>query len=138
VPAPDLIHDAVRRALIKDGWAITADPYRITFEDVTVLADLGAERPFAAERGAEKIVVEVKSFVGRSLIRDLELALGQYALYRGFLEVTAPDRTLFLAVSHLVYGTFFQQRAVQFTVARHQLALIVVNLESEEIVEWRR
>ncbi|WP_373529451.1 element excision factor XisH family protein [Nostoc sp.] len=30
----------------------------------------------------EKIVVEVKSFVGQSDVKDLEQALGQYILYR--------------------------------------------------------
>lgn len=27
--AKDLFHDAVRRALEKDGWVITADPYKV-------------------------------------------------------------------------------------------------------------
>jgi hypothetical protein len=26
MPAPDFIHDAVKQALIKDGWTITDDP----------------------------------------------------------------------------------------------------------------
>ncbi len=27
--ARDLIHDVVREALVKDGWTITHDPYRM-------------------------------------------------------------------------------------------------------------
>ncbi|MFN7462557.1 MAG: element excision factor XisH family protein, partial [Pseudanabaena sp.] len=27
MPAKDVYHDAVKNALIKDGWVITADPY---------------------------------------------------------------------------------------------------------------
>jgi XisH protein len=43
--------------------------------------DLGAERLIAAENQSFKIVVEVKSFVGQSDVKDLEQALGQYILY---------------------------------------------------------
>jgi hypothetical protein len=56
VPTRDMIHEAVKNALIKDGWTITADPYIIEYEDVILFADLGAERPMAAERAGRKIV----------------------------------------------------------------------------------
>lgn len=29
MPARDIFHDAVKKALIKDGWTITHDPYKI-------------------------------------------------------------------------------------------------------------
>ncbi len=115
---------------------ITADPYVIEYEDVTLFADLGAERPLAAERKGRKIVVEVKSFLSPSPIHDLKGALGQYELYRGYLEVTAPDRELFLAVSDTIYEDFFQRAAIQLIVTRFALALIAVNLETQEIVRW--
>jgi hypothetical protein len=138
VPAPDAIHGAVKSALIKDGWTITDDPYTIEYEEVTLFADLGAERPIAAERGGERIVVEVKSFMGRSPMHDLELALGQYTLYLNLLELTAPDRTLYLAISDLVHADLFQQKAVEVIVQRLALRMIVVDTRSEEIVAWRR
>ena len=69
--AKDMIHDQVKNALVKDGWTITHDPYSIEYQQVTVWADLGAERPIAAERGGQKIVVEIKSFRGPSPIREL-------------------------------------------------------------------
>jgi len=43
--AKDILHDAVKNALIKDGWTITADPYSIRYEDKTVFADLAANGP---------------------------------------------------------------------------------------------
>ena len=49
--ARDKIHGAVKNALIKDGWTITADPFVIKFEDADLEADMAAERPIAAERG---------------------------------------------------------------------------------------
>ena len=46
--AKDIIHDAVKTALIKDGWKITDDPLHIKYKDLELQADLGAERPIAA------------------------------------------------------------------------------------------
>ena len=42
--ARDLFHDAVRHALEKDGWTITADPLKLEFGTVKALVDLGAEK----------------------------------------------------------------------------------------------
>ena len=66
MPAKDTYHHAVKNALLKDGWTITADPYFIKYEDAELYADIAAEKPIAAERQGQKIVVEIKSFIGRS------------------------------------------------------------------------
>jgi hypothetical protein len=71
MPKLDTIHNAVRNALVKDGWSITDDPYIIQYRRTVLYADLGAERPIAAERNGQKLVVEVKSFIGASKIQDL-------------------------------------------------------------------
>ena len=73
-----------------------------------------------------------------SPIYDLKMALGQYELYRGYLEVTEPDRELFLAVSDTVYEDFFQRPAIQLIVTRFALALLAVNLDTQEIIQWTR
>jgi hypothetical protein len=98
MPARDAYHDAVRNALIKDGWTITHDPYRITVGQRTVYVDLGAERVIAAERGSDRIAVEIKTFVGASDLHDLYEALGQYLMYRVHLRYSDPERRLYLAV----------------------------------------
>jgi hypothetical protein len=136
MPALDLLHDPVKNALIKDGWTITDDPYIIEYAKTRVLADLGAERTLAAERAGRKIVVEIKSFVGPSPMHDFEIALGQYQLYRGLLEVTAPERQLYLAISDEVYVNFFERKAIPFIIQRYHLTLLVVNVAAEEIVQW--
>ena len=70
--ARDKIHLPVKNALIKDGWTITHDPYTLRYEEVTVQVDLAAERLLAAERGEEKIAIEIKGFRGLSpSIRDV-------------------------------------------------------------------
>ncbi len=76
MPDYDKYHNEVRHALEKDGWTITDDPYTIDYKDATVYADLGAERLIAAEQGRRKIVVEIKSFIKKSLIQDLKEMLG--------------------------------------------------------------
>ncbi len=136
MPRLDIIHDAVKNALIKDGGTITDDPYIIQYRRTTLYADLGAERPIAAERNGQKLIIEVKSFVGASKIQDLKEALGQYDIYRYLLEVTAPERKLYVAVSVVPYNTFFKQDVVQLILNRHQLPLIVVDIEVEEITQW--
>jgi len=138
VPAIDRIHSTVRNALIKDGWTITHDPFVIAYAEITLFADMAAERALAIERGERKIVVEVKSFTGLSPIQDLKVMLGQYDLYRGFLEIVAPERQLYLAVSDVTYRTLFEQQAIQLIVRRYDLPLLVVNIGTEEVVQWTR
>lgn len=138
MPSLDLIHNAVKTALVKDGWLVTDDPYIIEYGRTKLYADLGAELPLAAERGGEKIVVEVKSFIGTSKIQDLKEALGQYDIYNYLLEEIAPERRLYVAVSSGVYQTFFLQDVIQLILRKHQLPLIIVDLEMETIVQWIR
>jgi hypothetical protein len=132
----DSIHDAVKNALIKDGWTIVADPYRIEYAEFVLLADLAAERPFAAERDGHKIIVEVKSFAGRSFVKELQQALGQYSMYLDFIELTAPEYDLYLAISELAHKDLFSQKAAQVVVRRHQLKILVVNVDKEEVAQW--
>jgi XisH protein len=136
MPAADKIHLAVKNALIKDGWTITADPYIIEYADARLFADLSAERALAAERADRKIVVEVKSFLGPSALHELEGALGQYLVYRRFLELTAPEHQLYLAISDVVHADLFTRQSVQLIVQTYQLALLVVNVLTEEISQW--
>jgi hypothetical protein len=136
MPAPDAIQGAVKNALIKEGWTITDDPFVIFYERLRLFADLGAERPIGAERAGQALVAEVKSFLDPSPINDFKLALGQYLMYRALLEVTAPERNLYLAISQDTYADFFQRKAIQLVVQRYQVAQLVVNVAREEIVQW--
>ena len=62
MPQYDVYHEPVKRALTKDGWTITDDPYVITYKGLRLYAELGAEKPIAAQKLEQKIVVEVKVF----------------------------------------------------------------------------
>ena len=136
MPAKDTFHNAVRSALIKEGWRITHDPLSIEFEDVPLYVDLGAERLVAAERGNEKIAIEIKTFLGDSVISEFHTALGQFLNYRMALSELEPDRMLYLAIPNDAYESFFSRRFAQKAIALHHLQLMVYNPEIEEIVTW--
>lgn len=134
--AKDKIHDNVKQALINDGWDITHDPFTIVYGGDTVFADLAAERPFTAERDGEKIIVEIKSFIGRSSIQDFKTALGQYMLYLPAIQKLAPDYKLYVAISETAYLSDLQRDIIQLAVKSYNLPFIVVDLTNEEITEW--
>jgi hypothetical protein len=98
MPARDRYHNSVRQALEADGWKITDDPLPLRVGARDLYVDLGAEKLLAAERGSEKIAVEIKTLLGPSPIASLEQALGQFILYSDALELLEPERLLFLAV----------------------------------------
>jgi len=75
--ARDIYYDDVCRALVKDGWTITADPFRLRWGKKDYYVDIGAERLVAAELAGRRIAVEIKSFIAPSIVDDLEKALGQ-------------------------------------------------------------
>jgi hypothetical protein len=136
MPALDIYHDSVKKALISDGWTITHDPYTLTFGQKDVFVDLGAERVIAAQKDNEKIAVEIKSFQGASDIRDLELALGQYVFYRSLLTRFEPGRKLFLAVPDSVLVNTLQEPIARPVLTDLSVALIAFDPQREVIVQW--
>ncbi len=125
--------------MIADQWIITDDPLRISFGVRKIFVDLGAERSLlAAERGAEKIAVEVKSFVGVSLMNDLENAIGQYVVYRTYLHEVEPGRTLYLAVDAETYTEVFLDFAGTVLLDANQIRLIVVDTLNGVVTQWIR
>ncbi len=133
--AKDKFHDVVKSALIKDGWTITHAPFPIDYGDVQMQIDLGAERLVAAERGGEKIAVEVKSFIAPSAISEFHTALGQFLNYRSALRRNEPKRIPYLAVPLETYEEFFRLRFIQ-EVTQHRLDIMIYNVGQEAIVQW--
>jgi hypothetical protein len=136
MPAKDKFHDAVRKALIKDGWRITADPLQIKLGEINTYIDLGAERLLIAEKNEEKIAVEIKSFLGASNIYEFYTAFGQFLSYREALNKQEFDRVLYLAVPDFVYETFFKNTFILEMAQKFTLKLITYDVDKEEIVEW--
>lgn len=90
----------------------------------------------AAERAGRRIAVEVKSFLGESVMADLEQAVGQYLLYRSWMRRTDADRELHLAVSSRVYADVFEDPAAQVLVSDYQICMLSISLEREEVERW--
>lgn len=111
MPAKDIFHDCVKNSLVKAGWTITHDPFRIRLTRKNLFVDLGAERLIAADRGTEKIAVEIKSFTQASDIKDLEDALS-------------------------VYKTVFEEEAGQILLEDKLIRLITFDPEQEVISQW--
>lgn len=135
MPAKDRYHNAVRHALEADGWTITDDPLPLRVGTRDLYVDLGAERLLAAERGSEKIAVEIKTFGGVSPIASLEQALGQFVLYSDALELLEPERLLFLAVPESV-KEFLAEPIGQLLLNKRRLRVLVFSVEKERILQW--
>lgn len=121
--AKDKFHDAVKNALIKEGWTITNDPLFLQFGGVDLYVDLGAEKMLAAQKDNQKIAVEIKSFLGDSTITEFHQALGQLLNYRLILKRQEPERILYLAVPLDIYESFFKLEFTQLAIADYQLKL---------------
>jgi hypothetical protein len=136
--AKDKLHDFVKNALIKDGWQITADPYIIETDDVDYEVDLGAEKIISAEKGGERIAVEVKSFIAPSFVYEFHLILGQFLNYSIGIEEFDPQRTLYLAVPVKVYNEYFHLSFVAKAIKRYKLKLLIYEPENEKIITWKK
>ncbi|MCC3413143.1 MAG: XisH family protein [Microcoleus sp. PH2017_29_MFU_D_A] len=135
--AKDRFHDAVKQALLKEQWVITADPLILKIDKVKFEIDLAAEKVFAAEKAGQKIAVEIKSFLNPSAVTDFHSALGQFLNYRLGLQMNEPDRTLYLAIPLDIFESFFQERFTQEAVRQYQVKLIVYEPVQEVIIEWK-
>ncbi len=136
MPARDKVHDIVKNALIKDGWTITDDPLTLKFGNTELYVDLGAEKVLAAEKEGQKIAVEIKSFLGKSIIAEAQDAIGQFIMYREVLSDFESDRTLFLAISEDVLENDFSDVLRNLLLERLKIKILVFSIENEEITKW--
>lgn len=137
MPRLDLYHHTVKRALEKDQWVITDDPFSLRIGVRRLYADLGAERLINACKAQEQIVVEVKSFLGPSLVKDLEQAVGQFVLYEKIIRQQMPDKRLYLAITHTKFDNIFNDEMGQLLLAEPlPLRLLVFDENKEVITQW--
>jgi hypothetical protein len=62
--------------------------------------------------------------------------LGQYLNYQIGLEEQEPDRVLYLAVSSVIYTTYFQKKAIERAIDKHGIKIIVVDIQKKQILQW--
>jgi len=133
----DFYHDAVIKALEKSGWSITDDPLAFRVGEVDFKVDLGAELLIGAQKEDLKIAVEIKTFIGQSLVSSFHQAVGQYENYRIALNEIHEQRTLYLAIPLLIWDEFFQRPFIQRVVEVRQISLFVYDPEKEIITLWK-
>jgi len=134
--ANDLIHEAVKNALEKDGWTIIDEQVPLRFGEIGGYVDLEVELPaIIAVKNDERIFVEIKTFAGRSFVRDLQQAIGQYELYRDIIRYKALEHQLYLAIPQSVYDYYFVRPTTKRIIQDHNILLLVVDIDREEIVK---
>ncbi len=136
MPKQDAYHTQVRNALEKAGWKITHDPLTIRLEDVKFYVDLAAEKTIETDGETRKVAIEIKVFGGLSFLNEFEKAVGQYLIYKQFLDDLFPERVLFLAIADDIFEESFSLPSIQAVVARQEIKLLVFNPELEEITKW--
>lgn len=135
--AKSIYHPLVIEALQKDGWTITHDPLTISYGGKDLFVDLGAERlAIGAEKGEEKIAVEIQSFLSPSPVRDLQEAVGQFEVYQAILEITNPSRRVYLAVPTRVKERLLEDSFGKMIVQRLKLRFIIFDENQAKIIQW--
>lgn len=139
MPAKNLYHDAVREALVADGWTITHDPLSISVGTRRIHVDLAADRDaLGAEKDGVRIAIEVQSFLSKSPVEDLHHAVGQYVVYRAVLRHEQPGRELFLAVpAGVVRAGILGELLGRLVTADCGIKLLLFHPITRRIVEWR-
>ncbi len=113
-------------------------PLTLKLSSRNVFIDLGAEKIIAAEKGFEKIAVEIKSFLGLSPMTDFYKALGQYQLYFLALNKRLPNTVLYLAIPQESYAMLIKDDILAEFLEELALRYIIFNPESQQIVRWIR
>jgi XisH protein len=134
--AKDIYHDYVREALVKEGWTITHDPYSMKDYDPGWEIDLGAEKLIAAEKGTDKIAVEIKTFGAESFAYEFHRVLGQYLNYAAGLETIDPQRRLFVAVPVEIYESEFQRKGIRISIEKYKVSLLIFNVLTKTVEQW--
>ena len=134
--AKDKYHKEVIVALEKEGWKITHDPYFIRLGKRKGFIDLGAET-IGAERGLEKIAVEIKTFAGISDVDEFEDALGQFLLYKLALSRKEPERVLYLAMPADFYSDLFDDAFFLDVLDMYKVHVIIYNYKLCVIEKWK-
>ncbi|NEP80085.1 MAG: fatty-acid oxidation protein subunit alpha [Okeania sp. SIO3C4] len=138
MPAKDFFHNAVKSALIKDGWKITDDPLFIkSSTKISLYIDIGGERVIGAEKDGRKIAVEIKSFLSMSPLAEFHTALGQFLNYMLAFKLNQPERILYLAITKDAYRDFFSDSFIQLSVSTYQVKLLIFDPLEEVIVLWK-
>jgi XisH protein len=136
IPALDACEPEVTRALQKDGWIVVEKPYTIRFEDRHLYADMRLQK-LHADFNEEIIILEVKCFTDEQAdLAEFYTAIGQYQVYRNGVLLEGKSYPIFLAIPYLAYERLINQALFANTLHDAGVKLVIVDIETEEVVQW--
>lgn len=136
MPKPDECEVHIIHALQKEGWQVTHRNYFID-DDASNRLYIDLVASTQSNGTVERtIFVEVKCFRFSRSTPELHRALGQYITYRVILDREGFTDPLYLVVPLDTYDDYFNA-ATLAVVQRYGIKLMVVDLETERIVEWQ-
>jgi hypothetical protein len=71
-------------------------------------------------------------------MKDFQLALGQYELYRDLLDASANPYPVYLAVEKDAYQRLTARATFRYIRQRHQMPMLIVDEKHEEVEQWIR
>jgi len=139
MPKKDTYHDQFRRALEKDGWRVTHDPFYLRVDTKSVYIDLAAEKnEDETSNGPLKIAAEIKNFISLNDMSELEKALGQYMMYEAAPDISTETRELFLAIPDFFYEEITMTKLYSSVIDNLKVKIVVFSVEEEIITKWKK
>ncbi len=135
MPAVDVCQPNIIHAIQKDGWRVRVQNVHFYDDGYSIYIDLGAERPQPTGEN-QRILIEIKCFAEKQSTSELYLALGQVHYYRVFLDELEDDTPIYLAVPFEAYISKLNH-IFENALKQCRVGLIVIDIEDEEITEWR-
>jgi hypothetical protein len=134
MPRFDECHEQVVRALKKEDWQVNKSR-RISSPERDIFIDIRAEKQRNGTR-LQILLAEVKCFPETAVFSsEFYAAIGQYLFYQVVLEGIHDKTPLYLVMPYHIYQTEFDA-TIQRVITKYQVKMIIVNLETEEIVKW--
>lgn len=131
MPAKDRYHDAVVRALVKNGWTITTEQMLVRFVERRLWIDIQAAK--ASEQLV--IVVEVKGFESMpSPVDYLADAVGKYVIYLCALDYARLDARLYMVVPIVAYEGILNEEIGRRAIRKANIDIMVFDPEREAVI----
>lgn len=136
MPAIDECEPQVVNALRKAGWVVADKPYLLRVaEERNIYVDLRFRQLIDSQ---QMMIVEVKCFPAiRSLLDEFYRAFGQYLFYRTVIKLKQQDTRIYLSVPLSVYENLFGRLSVCTVIEDFDIKLIVIDMQKQEVVQWR-
>lgn len=132
----DTCEPQIIRALEKENWVIQDKPLVLRTGEHTALADFQAQRTLNGT-GEQIVVIEAKCFTDpRKDLAEFYTAIGQYIFYREALIKNQSPLPLYLAMPDTAYKRLMNDSVMQTIIQQVSMKLLIVDIETEEIVQW--